>query len=87
MTLPSTAIGKDFLPGGQLAAWTPSGTGFQLSFAGIIGLTVAVEEGLELNLLGLVIGVDPRAWRSSCRGWAVSAPADGGSGLPDDEPC
>ncbi len=60
VTLPSTAIGKDFLPGGQLAAWAPSGTGFQLSFAGIIGLTVAVEEGLELNLLGLVVGVDPK---------------------------
>ena len=60
MALPPTAIGKDFLPGGQLAAWTPSGTGFQLSFAGIIGITMALDEGLELNLLGLVIGLDPK---------------------------
>ena len=60
VALPPTAIGKDFLPGGQLAAWTPSGTGFQLSLAGIIGITVALDEGLELNLLGLVIGLDPK---------------------------
>lgn len=60
VTLPSTAIGKDFLPGGQLAAWTPSGTGFQVSFAGVLGFSLAVEEGLELNLLGLVVGLDPK---------------------------
>ena len=60
VTMPPTAIGKDFLPGGQLAAWTPSGTGFQLSFAGLLGLTLALEEGLELNVLGLVVGVDPK---------------------------
>lgn len=60
VTLPSTAIGKDFLAGGQLAAWAPSGTGFQLSFAGLMGVTLAMEEGLELNLLGLVIGVAPK---------------------------
>lgn len=57
--LPGTAIGKDFLPGGQLVAAAPSGTGFQLSFAGLLGLTLARAEGLELNLLGLVIGLDP----------------------------
>ena len=33
--------------------------GFQLSFAGLLGLTLARAEGLELNLLGLVIGLDP----------------------------
>ncbi len=59
LTLPSTAIGKDFL-GGQLAARTPSGTGLQLSLGGLLGIAVGVEEGLELNLLGLVVGVDPK---------------------------
>ena len=59
LTLPSTAIGKDFL-GGQLAARTPSGTGLQLSLGGLLGLSVGVEEGIELNLLGLVLGVDPK---------------------------
>jgi hypothetical protein len=59
LALPSIAIGKDFL-GGQLAARTPSGTGLQLSLGGLFGIAVGVEEGLELNLLGLVIGIDPK---------------------------
>jgi hypothetical protein len=59
LNLPSTAIGKDFL-GGQLAARTPSGTGLQFSLGGLLGIAVGVEEGLEFNLLGLVIGIDPK---------------------------
>ncbi|MEK0083047.1 DUF3750 domain-containing protein [Benzoatithermus flavus] len=58
--LPSTAIGKDFLPGGRLLAPAPSGTGFQLSLAGVLGLTLALDEGLELNLLGFVVGIAPK---------------------------
>jgi hypothetical protein len=60
LALPSTAIGKDFLPGGQLVATAPSGTGFQVSLGGLLGLTLAVEEGIEVNFLGLVVGVDPK---------------------------
>ena len=59
LTMPPTAIGKDFL-GGQLAARTPSGTGLQVSLGGLLGIAVGVEEGLELNLLGLVLGIDPK---------------------------
>jgi hypothetical protein len=57
--LPPTAIGKDFLPNGQLLAVTPSGTGLQLSLFGLLGLTVGLREGVELNFLGLVLGIDP----------------------------
>lgn len=59
LTMPPTAIGKDFL-GGQVAACTPSGTGLQVSLGGLLGIAVGVEEGLELNVLGLVVGVDPK---------------------------
>jgi hypothetical protein len=58
LDLPSTAIGKDFLPGGALFGRAPSGTGWQLSLFGIAGILVAVEEGIEVNLLGLNIGLD-----------------------------
>ena len=58
LTLPPTAIGKDFL-GRQLAAPTPSGTGLQISLGGLLGVAVGLKEGVELNLLGLVVGVDP----------------------------
>ncbi|MDJ0683089.1 MAG: DUF3750 domain-containing protein [Alphaproteobacteria bacterium] len=57
--LPPHAIGKDFLPGPALAATTPSGTGAQLSFFGLLGVAVGVEEGLEVNVLGLNFGFDP----------------------------
>ena len=56
--LPPTAIGKDFLLNGGFVARSPSGTGFQLSLKGLLGLTVGIEEGFELNLIGLTFGVD-----------------------------
>jgi hypothetical protein len=56
--LPPTAIGKDYLTDG-IMAWTPSGTGFQMSVFGLVGLIVGLREGLEINVLGLVFGIDP----------------------------
>lgn len=57
--LPPTAIGKDYLANGAVFGPAPSNTGYQLSLFGLLGITLAVEEGLELNLLGLGLGVDP----------------------------
>lgn len=57
--LPALALGKDFLPGGRIFARAPSGTGFQISLYGLLGLTLARAEGLEINVLGFVLGVDP----------------------------
>jgi len=58
--LPPLAIGKDYLPGGIRRARAPSGTGRQLSLLGVVGSLVAVEEGIELRLLGAVLGLRPR---------------------------
>lgn len=58
LDLPTTAIGKDFLTNGSMAESAPSGTGFQLSWYGMLGLIAARQEGLELNLLGLSFGID-----------------------------
>jgi hypothetical protein len=59
LDLPPTAIGKDYLPGGAVASLsTPGGAGMQISLLGLGGVLVGVEEGLELNLLGLTFGVD-----------------------------
>ncbi len=57
LDLPPTAVGKDFLPSGFWAK-APSGTGYQLSLSGLLGILIAWEEGLEVNLLGLTYGVD-----------------------------
>jgi hypothetical protein len=56
--LPPTAIGKDYLRKPYVAA-APSGTGIQLSVAGTAGVLAALQEGIELNLLGLTFGIDP----------------------------
>ena len=56
--LPATAIGKDYL-GPRLVAWSPSGTGGQVNVFGVFGALVGLEEGVELNVLGLTFGVDP----------------------------
>jgi len=56
--LPPTAIGKDFIPGGAIAAASPSGTGVQLSLFGLLGVMAGLEEGIELNVLGLSFGID-----------------------------
>lgn len=56
--LPPTAIGKDYLTNGSVVGSAPSGTGYQLSLFGLLGVLAAREEGLELNLLGLNFGVD-----------------------------
>ena len=58
LDLPSTAIGKDFLPGGVPMAMSPSGTGGQLSLFGLLGVLAGAEEGLEVNVLSLTFGVD-----------------------------
>lgn len=58
LELPSTAIGKDYLPGNALFARTPSGTGVQVSANGYFGMLAGLEEGLEINFLGLTAGVD-----------------------------
>lgn len=57
--LPPTAIGKDYL-GITPVNKTPSGTGVQLNVLGVAGVLAGIEEGLELNLLGLTFGVDPK---------------------------
>jgi hypothetical protein len=58
MDLPTTAIGKDYPINGSLVDRAPSGTGYQFSMLGLLGLTVAREEGFEMNLLGLSFGID-----------------------------
>ena len=59
LDLPPTAIGKDFLTNGGIFAPSPSRTGYQVSLYGLLGVLAAVEEGLEINVLGLTFGVDP----------------------------
>jgi uncharacterized protein DUF3750 len=64
-----TAIGKDYVRWPRFIGLTPSGTGLQVSFGGMIGLSVGWVEGLELNLLGAVAGIDVRRPALKVPGW------------------
>jgi hypothetical protein len=59
LELPTTAIGKDYLTNGGIVDRAPSGTGWQLSLFGIIGITLARAEGLEVNLFSANFALDP----------------------------
>jgi len=61
LALPPNALGKDFLPKYTFFSRTPSGTGYQFSLFGIFGISIAKLEGLEINILGLVYGINPYA--------------------------
>lgn len=56
--LPATAIGKDYM-GSTVFNTAPSGSGVQLSLAGLLGVAASGVEGLEINILGLNFGVGP----------------------------
>jgi hypothetical protein len=60
VALPPTALGKDFRDDGFYAGLSPSRTGVQFSALGAASFMLGWVEGLEINLLGLVAGVDLR---------------------------
>ena len=74
-TLPPNAIGKDFRDG-IYAGRTDSGTGVELSLSGVVGVKAGWIEGVELNLFGLVAGLD-------LRHPAVKLPGFGRIGIDD----
>ncbi len=75
MTLPANAVGKDFraLP---YAGLTDSGTGVEASLWGLLGVKIGWVEGIELNFMGLVAGLD-------LRHPAIKLPGFGRLGLDD----
>ncbi len=64
-----TAIGKDFAGWSLFVGRTPSNTGVQLSLGGVVGASIGWIEGIELNVFGLVVGVDVRRPALKLPGW------------------
>lgn len=58
--LPSHAIGKDWLINKNVFSSSESKTGYQFSILGSFGLILGLAEGIELNILGLSLGLDFR---------------------------
>jgi hypothetical protein len=59
VTMPPNAIGRDFRAG-PYVGWSDTGTGVEASLWGILGIKLGWIEGLEINILGLVAGLDLR---------------------------
>lgn len=80
--LPATAIGKDFLGGGRWLGAPPSGSGWQLSAGGYAGLTVALREGIEINLFGAALGVSAGPPAINLPGIGIWPPRRAADGAP-----
>src|SRR5690349_14887991 len=80
--LPATAIGKDYI-GSNFVSSAPSGSGFQFSVGGVLGVAAGPIDGFELNLLGLNFGASanglklPLIGRIGGFGGAPAVAADG----------
>jgi hypothetical protein len=59
VALPPNAVGRDYRAG-FYAGLTDSRTGVEINLAGLAGVKLGWVEGLEVNLLGLVAGLDVR---------------------------
>jgi hypothetical protein len=60
VSLPSNAIGKDWLCKSKFFSLSESRTGVQISILGLFGFTLGLIEGIEVNFLGLAFGIDIR---------------------------
>jgi hypothetical protein len=74
VSLPPNAVGRDFRDG-VYAGLTDSGTGVELNLRGLAALKLGWVEGVEVDLLGLVAGLDLRRP-------ALKLPGYGRIGLP-----
>jgi hypothetical protein len=59
LALPPNAVGRDFRYGFYMGR-TDSGTGLEINLHGLAGVKLGWVEGFEINLLGLVAGLDFR---------------------------
>jgi hypothetical protein len=74
--MPANAIGKDYRDITDPVGLSPSGSGVQANLFGVLGFTAGLEEGLEINLLGLNFGIDFNRP-------AIRLPSIGRLGLPN----
>jgi hypothetical protein len=57
--MPPNAVGRDFRPWPYIGL-SDSHTGIEVSLWGVIGIKIGWVEGVEVNVLGLVAGLDLR---------------------------
>lgn len=60
VAMPSEAVGRDFRVDGAFVGLTGSHTGVELGIYGLLGAKLGWVEGVEVNFMGLVAGLDVR---------------------------
>jgi hypothetical protein len=60
VAMPPEAVGRDYRADGSFFGYTASRTGVEMSIYGLLGAKLGWIEGLELNVMGLVAGLDLR---------------------------
>ncbi|MBS1154739.1 MAG: hypothetical protein H6R07_663 [Proteobacteria bacterium] len=58
LDLPANAVGKDYRSIGNPIGLSSSGRGIQASLLGMGGISIGLEEGIEINFMGLNFGLD-----------------------------
>ena len=56
--LPPNAIGKDWISDAKFISWSETKTGLQVSVYGLLGFTLGLADGVEVNVLGFSFGLD-----------------------------
>lgn len=57
LNMPANAVGKDYRSLLNPVGLPPSGRGLQVSLLGVAGINLGAEEGIEINVLGLNLGL------------------------------
>jgi len=60
VAMPPEAVGRDFRADGAIVGLTASRTGVEVSLYGLLGAKLGWVEGIELDVMGLVAGLDLR---------------------------
>jgi hypothetical protein len=60
VAMPPEALGRDWRADGALVGLTGSRTGVEMSLYGLLGMKLGWVEGVELDVMGLVAGLDLR---------------------------
>jgi hypothetical protein len=76
IAMPPEAVGRDFRADGAFVGLTPSHTGLEAGIYGLLGAKLGWVEGVEVDVMGLVAGLDLRhpALKIPCIGRLGVAP-------------
>jgi hypothetical protein len=74
IVMPSTAVGRAMRSDGRWFGRTPSGDGYEVNLGGYAALSIGAKEGIEIDILSAVFGVDWLRPAIKLPGWGRIGP-------------